>query len=287
MILVKVLERKLVIQLFGLGFFLAPAINTLLSMSLQIVENRWTYFQMTKVLGAQGFSSNVLSVCSIILGIAMLSGSRKSWRFALALIGIHLLVQLPRLGQDIRSSWIYGLGFLVNIATFLFIGDQLVFKQPSRAKEIPEAEEKESDPKIAIPKSVALDSAPVFDPPRVAFPLNVEIAEPIKPLPSQPRLEPAPRHVVSKQKILVSFDGSKPWAQIAKIDNDGVELKQVGERPQNVENKQVEMAFGPHLTMKMKFSGELGNRIYFKYTNTTAFELKQLNNWLLQQSQSA
>jgi hypothetical protein len=39
--------------------------------------------------------------------------------------------------------------------------------------------------------------------------------------------------------------------------------------------------------MKMKFSGELGNRIYFKYTNTTAFELKQLNNWLLQHSHSA
>jgi hypothetical protein len=286
MILVKVLERKLVIQLFGLGFLFAPAINTLLSMSLQLVENRWTYFQMTKVLGVQGFSSNVLSVCSIILGISMLSGSRKSWRFALALIGIHILVQLPKLGQDIRSSWIYGLGFLVNIATFLFIGDQLVFKQPS-AKKAPEAEA-ESDPKIVIPKTVVMESASLFNPPRFAIPAQVvEVAEPIKPLPAVPALEPTPRHVVSKQKILVSFDGSQPWAQIAKIDNEGVELKQVGERPQNVEYKQVEMAFGPHLTMKMKFSGELGNRIYFKYTNTTAFELKQLNNWLLQQSQSA
>jgi hypothetical protein len=258
MILVKVLERKIVIQFFGLAFFLAPAINTILSMSLQLVENKWTYHQLSKVLGAQTFSNNILSLCSIVLGITMLSGSKKSWRFALGLIGIHIVMQLPKLGQDLRTSWIYGLGFLVNVGTFLFIGDQLVFKQKSQ--EIPTAE-----PLVAMPDPVV---APVTEP------IQAHVQ-------SQ---APTVKQVISRKKILVSFKGEKPWAQIAKIDSDGIELKQLGERPENLENRQVEISLGAHLNLKMKYSSELGNHLHFKYANATAFELRQLNSWLSQQS---
>lgn len=249
MLLVKVLERKWVIRCFGLALAFAPFVNIVLSMSLQLVVDKWTSHQFLKVINAQTTVNNFLSLASIVIGLAMLSGSKKSWKFTMVLLGAHILVQVPRLGQDLRNSWIYGVFFLVNIGAFLFIADQLAFKQ-----------------KKAMPASQPLPKpeAPVF-------------------------AKPQPRLVIktSKRRILVSFQGGVPWAQLVGLSMSGVEMKGLTPPPAEFAHRPIELAIAKDIILKLKFSRQLDNKFFFDFTEMNEEQMNRLNNWLIQAPKAA
>lgn len=134
MILTRILENKTVIRLFGLGFTLSPIGNTILSMSIQKIQNKWTFETATRVLASMSATNLILMACSFVLGLIMLSGSAKVWKLTLAVLGAFIVFKITRLGVDIRAHWLHGLFFLVNVAAFLFIADQWVFKQQNSPK---------------------------------------------------------------------------------------------------------------------------------------------------------
>lgn len=127
---VKILERKEVIRLFGLALFLSPLFNNFMSWSLQPDSpHKWTLGFFWKVVINGAWPDHALAILGVIIGLVMLRGHASVWKFALALLGSHILNQLLHFGENLRISWAYGLFFVCNVVAFLFIADQLVWKQ--------------------------------------------------------------------------------------------------------------------------------------------------------------
>ncbi len=130
---VKILERKFVIRFFGLALMIAPFIN--IALMLVMLKNQshltWSTLPIKDVLTSGKISNYILILASLIIGLIMLSGSRKAWKYTLILLGIHVLTKIPTIGQDIKQNWFWGVQFLINIALLVFIADQLVFKNNS------------------------------------------------------------------------------------------------------------------------------------------------------------
>ncbi|MGZ3745086.1 MAG: hypothetical protein ACXVB1_16630 [Pseudobdellovibrionaceae bacterium] len=128
MLLVKVLERKGVIQFFGLLLILSPFFNTLAKMSmLTEVPHRWTLKIFWQIILMGSLFNQILYVATLLIGMVMLRGSVKAWKFALALLGGYIALQLSDFGH-VRTSPVTWLFFITNILVFLFIADQLVWK---------------------------------------------------------------------------------------------------------------------------------------------------------------
>lgn len=127
---VKLLERKGFMQFWGFVLIAAPVANTLAFIFLQKSQNPLLYSQLSfwKVLSTGTPLHYALALCSFALGVMMLRGSQKTWGFFLGLLGVHILIQLFHLGENIRQSWLWGVFFLANAGVFAFIADQLVFK---------------------------------------------------------------------------------------------------------------------------------------------------------------
>lgn len=129
---VKFLERPSVIRFFGVCLFLAPFINIGVHIYLQSQKSNVTTTILWKSLTIGTFSQNMqnlLSLSSFVIGALMLLGTRRAWSFVLGLIGFHIIIQTTSLLKNLKESWIWGGVFLVNLAVFFFIADQLVFKE--------------------------------------------------------------------------------------------------------------------------------------------------------------
>ena len=134
MVVVKLLERKSVIRLFGVALVLAPFFNILMSMSLQTnIANRWTTKVFFKIISTSSTFDHLLYIASFIIGLIMLSGSAAAWRWVLVLLGGVIANQTMNLGQNFRSNWMSVPFFIVNVSIFLFILDQLAWKQKKPA----------------------------------------------------------------------------------------------------------------------------------------------------------
>lgn len=128
---VKFLERKGVIRLFGLGLFVAPFINAL--MLIQMEKSKYAAYvhqiSYIQILKSGTPFHYFLALCSIGIGLTMLvTGSQKAWKLVLALLSIHIVIQFKNLGVNIKQSWLWGAFFIVNLGAFVFIAEQLVFK---------------------------------------------------------------------------------------------------------------------------------------------------------------
>lgn len=135
MFLVKILERKEVIRFFGTSLILAPFVNHFAKISLLVnVPNRWTFRIIWQVFQNNHVSTQLLAVASLIIGILMLNGSAKAWRYALFLLGCYIVVQLTQFGSALKASKVALLFLLTNIGLFLFIADQLVWKVQGQPK---------------------------------------------------------------------------------------------------------------------------------------------------------
>lgn len=228
MLLVRILENKLAIRLFGVALLLSPAINLLLTMSIQPVQDPWSMAQFYKVLGAATLLKNFLSVSSFILGLAMLSGSAKMWKFVMALLGMYILIQLTRLGQDIRAHWAYGLSFVINVAVFFFIADQLVFKVKKKTPPLP---------KEAPPPTIVTTRKPKKE-----------------------------YNWVPDEKIWISCGSETPWAYIQKIDLQKIVLVAIDKAPPEALQNEYYFDFPGGLQLKAKFSSRKFNKFNFEFT---------------------
>jgi hypothetical protein len=133
--IVRLLEQKSVIRFFGSALLLAPFVNTFVYIfSQKNLSETFSWALYERLLLAGTLTEKILSILGILLGSLMLTGSAKLWKLVLAYLGLFILFQIAHLGVNLRSSWIHGVFFLGNIGSFLFIADQLVWKQKSASE---------------------------------------------------------------------------------------------------------------------------------------------------------
>ncbi len=126
---IKLLERKEIIRSFGFLLVAAPFFNSLVSLFFFNRDpSRSSFYTFGRLLVSGTGFDNFLWIASVVIGLTMLSGSAKTWKFVLILLAGHIYHQLMNLGPNLRTSWIYGLFFFVNLGLFIFIADQLVWK---------------------------------------------------------------------------------------------------------------------------------------------------------------
>ena len=249
---VKILERKSVIRLFGLGLFLAPIINAAIVIWLRKVQviRPLTLPVIAHLFASGTLTQKFLTLSSIVIGLIMLFGSTKAWKFVLGLLGCHILIQIFNLGHDLRENWLWGPFFLVNISIFFFIADQLVFK-------------------IKVPPALTVTTP------------DVPQDQP-KPLPLP--ILPAAVEMKIKNKILIHFDQLGPWGQLKTVSVNGLRVQCLSASPAEIEKRDLELQFKNGLHIKSRFKTRNGQEFYFEFMPTSAANQKLLQEWIQRQS---
>ena len=81
MSVIRLLERKGVIQLFGTGLLLSPFVNIMAKMYLVSgASSRWNFAFAWKVFEATSVANKVLFIISFVMGLIMLRGSSTAWK---------------------------------------------------------------------------------------------------------------------------------------------------------------------------------------------------------------
>jgi hypothetical protein len=244
MIAVKILERKAVIRFFGLALILAPFMNILLMLYMIKTQSQlnWSALPYQKIFMSGKIANYMLILASVVIGAIMLSGSKKAWKFTLILIGTHVLLQIPSIGQDIRQNWIWGPLFLINIGLLVFIADQLVFKSESAMATVSSA-----------------TAAPATKPTLV-------------------KTQPAATAFQIPQKTLVSFADIGVWAELKSLSQTGFELRCLEQKiPPQIENREIEMSFEKNIFIKTRFKNHQTENFYFEFDTLTSEQAQSLN----------
>jgi hypothetical protein len=150
MFVVRILERKNVIQLFGAGLMLSPFVNIFIKiLVLTEVRERWTLSFAWKVFESNPVPNKILFVSSLIIGAVMIRGASTAWKFVLVFMACQIANQLMNFGPGVRASKLFAVFFVINVAIFLFIADQLVWKvkaaTPKHKKLVPLDHKAEKD----------------------------------------------------------------------------------------------------------------------------------------------
>ncbi len=249
---VKFLERPSVIRFFGVCLLLAPFINIVVHIFLQSQKSNVTAVILWKSLTIGTFSQNMqnlLSLSSLVIGTLMLLGTRRAWSFVLGLIGLHIIIQTTSLLKNLKESWIWGGVFLVNLAVFFFIADQLVFKE-KRA-------ESNDEPKSKPQK----DPSPVVS---------------LK--------EESPTALVTKKRIIIHFSDLQMWAQLMHISNEGLLVKSFENQIIKVSEKMMVVFLKKDLPLRLKLDHARGAEYFFKFLPMSPQEIQQLNLWILEKA---
>lgn len=277
MLMVKILERKGIIRVFGLALFLSPFFNTLATLLMRASPTeRWKFQLFWKILTSGNWMDHALYGVGMIIGLLMLSGSSSVWKFVLVLLGGHIARQVFQLGENIRIHWVYGFFFLVNVLVFLFIADQLVWKQKKVAAGSSPQPQPRPQPQTAPPSAPqpAVERAPS---PALATPspLNgVETSAP-RASSSQPK---------ARKKILIHFDGLGPWAQLLSVSNRGILVRSISNPPDQIDSRDIEISVQNGLTLRTRLTRKNGQDYFFEYVHLTTREIQLLNQWLQQQA---
>lgn len=247
---VKLLENKLVLQIFGVGLILSPFVNAWVSvLQLNIASaDKWTWTVFAHVLLSGIPLQKILNVASIFIGFFLLSGSVKMWKFVLGLLGGYIVLQIIYLGQNLRANPVSGLLFLINVGLFVFIADQLVWKQRT--------------PGVAKKKLPPLQ----------------EPAAP--PVPATPLSRKARTVRTSAAKVMVHFKDFGPWGQLAAISTQGIEVKCLGKVPNDIESREIELRLGKQLMLRARFAHRHGSHYYFEYQGLAHDQQVLLSNWI-------
>jgi hypothetical protein len=244
--LVKILESRPVIQSFGLILLLAPLFNVCLTIwSNPAVQDGWTVSFFFKVLRHEALPLQVLNILSFIMGTIMLRGSTQAWKPVLFLLGGHIILQILNLGKNFKAHWFNGVVFLINIAVFLFIFDQLAWKIKRAAKN-------------AAPESAPDAPVPVVPAPAVSVPA------------------PLPTEIAKIDYPEIEFEGIGPWAKLIEITEDHVELELLNQLNFEIADKELDLQIEENLVLKVKFSTASGNRLGFKILNSTPELMERL-----------
>lgn len=270
---VKLLERKEVIRLFGAGLLLAPFINNFISLWLLPDEPsvKWTFAMFVKVASAGVLFQQILDAFSLIIGVVLLSGSTKAWRFVLIFLGGYISMQVMYLGKNLRANPLSGVFFLTNIALFIFIADQIVWKQKRS-----QAPAKKPQPPPQFPLNVD-------QPTERSLNLEPEIKAPVQ----HSRAGKKIRQITARKslaKIMVHFQDYGPWAHLSAISTDGLEVKANEKVPPQIESRVIEIQLGKDLHLKARFAHRHGPHYFFAFDPLSKEKIQKLNSWLLRQA---
>ncbi|MBS1970645.1 MAG: hypothetical protein JSU04_10075 [Bdellovibrionales bacterium] len=251
MFLVKVLEKKGVIQTFGLALVLAPIVNTLVKMAMLTgIPNRWSFAMFWRIIAVGSVPNQILYVATIIIGILMLRGTTTVWKYALMLLGGYILLQLSDF-KHVKSSAVTWMFFITNILAFMFVADQLVWKV-----------------KASAPKKKANP--------------NKDFVAPKAPAPAM-KAAPKPAYRVIpkvRKKILFQFAGRGPWGQLMGISSQGIHVRGLAEPPPDIATREIEISLNNGLTLRTRLARRKEHDYYFDYTSLSSEEIKSLNKWL-------
>jgi hypothetical protein len=277
---VKLLERQEVIRLFGLGLVVAPLANSFLAYLALPAHFGRGFAVYFSVFRSGSWLQIVLDISSVLIGILLLSGKQTGWKLMLVLIGGYMCTQLAHLGESLRANPLNGLFFVANVALFLFIGDQLVFKQ-SKEKETM-LHETSSRPSPSIDQR---NQNPNIDPkPDLGRPRSPGVTESAM----RPRRKPnavLKKNVLRSQtQILVNFHGIGSWAQVVGISDNGIEMKSSGPVPLQIDSREVELNLTPQLVVRARLKSRRGAYYFFEYINLTEKNIPLLNQWLIAQA---
>lgn len=253
---VRFLEREIIIKIFGLGLVLAPFLNIGLHLWLLKSQNKMTWAQVNIInfLKSGNTVSYILAACSVLIGIKMLGGTTKAWRYVLVLIGVHLLIQVTNLNSKAWHGPLAWPSFLLNVALFYFIVDQLVWK-------------------IDVNSYHEMPKVKTIKPEAPALPLSQVL--PLKTVEQKTII-----NLKSYRKILFSFGSKIPWGELKTLSSDELVVKSFAEAPENIENQTVQIKFAKDVIVEIKFSRRENEMYYFKPMNMQKDDIIRLNNWL-------
>lgn len=254
---VRFLERKRVIQFFGLALILAPFVNTVLHILILKSQNHMTWKQInfTAYLKNGNPISIFLAVCSVAIGVIMIRGAATAWKYVLGLIGTHLLIQILNINNKAWSGPLAWPSFLLNAVLFYFIIDQLVWKV-----EHSDQQNSQTNKPIAVPHFPAQEKA--------AF---VEIVKPA---------EKKVIHLKSHRKILFSFGSSQSWGELKTLSSEQLTVKSFTEVPARAEKEVIQIYFSKEVVVEILYSHREDNVYYFTTLNMDKNLTKKLNRWL-------
>lgn len=254
---VRFLERKEVIQFFGLALVLAPFINTALHILILKSQNHMTWKQInfTAYLKTGNPISFFLATCSVVIGVIMLRGAATAWKYVLGLIGTHLLIQVLNINNKAWSGPLAWPSFLLNAVLFYFIIDQLVWKVQGQPRQNLQNNKSESVPQQPPEeKSVKLESVQSAEKKIV--------------------------HLQSYRKILFSFGSSQPWGELKTLSSEWLSVKSFSEVPARAENEVIQINFSKEVVVEIRYSHREDNIYYFTPLNMDKNLTKKLNRWL-------
>ncbi len=245
---VKFLEKKAVIRTFGVALCLAPLVNALMFILLQkttnpLYQQNFQQVSLLNVLKSGTPFHYFLAMSSMIIGIIMLRGSTKAWKYVMVLLGVHIIVQLTHLAENMRQSWLWGLFFVVNAGVFMFIADQLVFK-------------------LKVPEKTKADKSQVPE-------TKKETVEKI----IEPKAKKLPR-------VVIGFQGWGPWAELVEVNNEHIRVRRLTPPPADIEKRFVEFSFKKGVTLKAQFSHTQGSEYYFTFKNVSSQDSESLGQWI-------
>ncbi len=242
MIVTRFLERKWVIQFFGVALILAPFFNIFFQLLfLKSQQNlSWGHIDLVAFLLNAHFLSYILAIASISIGFKMFGGSVESWKYVLGLLGVHLALQLVNYKSKVWQTPLAWAAFAMNTLIFLFIADQLVFKTRPVKKIEPVA--------APIPELVK----------------NIE-----KTL-----------HLKSYKKIMFSFYSEKPWGRLMTLTSHQLVVNCFTTPPPLIEEKTVQISFTKDLVIDIQFDKKENNLFYFTPLNMSDDKVHSLNTWL-------
>lgn len=240
---VQFLEKKAVIRSFGIALILAPFINGILVYLTQKKANPFIFERITffQLLMTGSPISYLLALGSVTLGIIMFQGSPKAWKYVMGLLGIHIVIQLMNLGQNLRQSWLWGLFFVVNASIFVFIADQLVFKL-----KLPESQPHQPD---LLPKTENV------------IPLT---QKPIKKMP----------------QVQIGFKDYGVWAELVEVTASQIRVRRIKTPPSNIRDRQIQFSFKKGVKLQAKYSAQKGSDFYFDFIEVGPDQQIQLEQWI-------
>lgn len=278
-IVTKFLERKWVIQLFGLGLIIAPFVNIFIQFLVLNSKSgiSWRYISISSYLMSGSIANYILAIGSVIIGGIMLSGSTKAWKAVLVLVGTHLVMQILNYKS---KEWQGTLGwgaFAVNLSVFLFIADQLVWRVKTKAELMAEAMARAAALK-PTPKPIVPQPAPLIPEAKLVEPVVAPGSDFVLGGSSRP-IEKI-LHLKSYKKIFFSFGADRPWGRLMTLTSHQLIVNCFEKAPESIENKTVQIAFTKNLVVDIKFDRKESNLYYFTPLDMTPERVTELNQWL-------
>ena len=275
-VVTKFLERKWVIQTFGVALIVAPFVNILIQFLVLNSKSgiSWRYISISHFLLSGSIANYILAIGSVVIGGIMMSGSAKAWKAVLALVGTHLIVQI--LNYKSRE-WQGTLGwgaFAVNLSVFLFIADQLVWRVKSKEELFAEAMQKAAALK-PTPKPKAPEPTPL-----VVEPVTAAAASAGFVLGAGSQAVEKILHLKSYKKIFFSFGADRPWGRLMTLNSHQLIVTCFEKAPESIENKVVAISFTKDLVIDIKFDRKESNLYYFTPLDMTPNRVSELNQWL-------